>query len=299
MIDQADKLRRLMKKSKNEKSTEKNKSEKRAKVLAITSGKGGVGKTNFALNFSISLQKLGYEVIIFDADVGLANVEILSGVNLKSSISDIILLNKDINEVIAKGPEGIKMVSGGSGLKELALLNEENMLKMLKEIKKLQSTADFIIIDTGAGISSVVLDFVMASDEVIIVTTPDPTSIMDSYTLIKSLSSYGFKEKLNIITNMVDDKSEGKEVFNKLNNATFNFLRIQLNYLGYIERTNIINNAVRNQIPFIVSNPNSIVSKKLNNMTINYTSNRVIKEDNENKSFAEKLLHIFSRRGER
>jgi flagellar biosynthesis protein FlhG len=98
---------------------------------------------------------------------------------------------------------------------------------------------------------------------------------------------------------MVDDKSEGKEVFNKLNNATFNFLRIQLNYLGYIERTNIINNAVRNQIPFIVSNPNSIVSKKLSNMAINYTNNRVIKEDNDNKSFAEKLLHIFSRRGER
>lgn len=294
-MDQAEKLRRIMK-SKDQGSEKVNLVEKKAKVLSISSGKGGVGKTNFAINFSISLKKLGYEVVIIDADIGLGNVEILSGVSLKNTISDVVFANKSIVEIMGDGPEGIKIISGGSGLKELALLNNENLPKLIKEIEKLQSLVDYIIIDTGAGISPVVIDFIMVSSEVIIVSTPDPTSIMDSYTLIKSLVLTGFTGKLNIVANLVNNRNEGKEVFDKLNNASRNFLRAETNYLGYIERNDLVNYAVRNQTPFVISHPNSSISKRINIMTMSYLDEEDVTKDNDNTSFAKKILDVFKKR---
>lgn len=294
-MDQAEKLRRIMK-SKDQGSEKVNLVEKKAKVLSISSGKGGVGKTNFAINFSISLKKLGYEVVIIDADIGLGNVEILSGVSLKNTISDVVFANKSIVEIMGDGPEGIKIISGGSGLKELELLNNENLPKLIKEIEKLQSLVDYIIIDTGAGISPVVIDFIMVSSEVIVVSTPDPTSIMDSYILIKSLVLTGFTGKLNIVANLVNNRNEGKEVFDKLSNASRNFLRVETNYLGYIERNDLVNYAVRNQTPFVISHPNSSISKRINIMTMSYLNEEDVTKDNDNTSFAKKILDIFKKR---
>lgn len=273
-------------------------SENKAKVIAVSSGKGGVGKTNFAINFSISLKRLGYEVVIIDADIGLSNVEILSGVNLNHSISDIVFSNKDIFEIIGNGPEGVKIISGGSGLKELKLLNDDNFPKLISEIERLQSMVDFIIIDTGAGISSSVIDFIMTANEVIVVCTPDPTSLMDSYTLIKSIAHTGFLGKINIVCNMVSNRNEGKEIFEKLSNATNNFLRVQVEYLGYIEKNDLVNNAIRNQIPFIVSHPNNLISKRINIMAMSYLDNPPSNMENEKVSFAKRLLDIFSKRGD-
>ena len=184
MKDQAERLREIMKgkTSSENKISVKNK----AKVLAITSGKGGVGKTNFAINLSISLRRLGYRVLVFDADIGLANIEILTGTNIKYTIADLIVSGKSIHEIISEGPEGIKIISGGSGLNEVMMMNHENINKLLKEIEKLEDSTDFIIIDTGAGVSNIVLDFVMAADEVILITTPDPTSLMDGYIMIRN-----------------------------------------------------------------------------------------------------------------
>lgn len=292
-MDQAEKLRKIMK-SKDQDKKETKSIEKKAKVISISSGKGGVGKTNFAINFSIALKKLGYKVVIIDADIGLGNVEILTGVNLKNTISDIVFANKNIVEIMGDGPEGIKIISGGSGLKELSLLNDDNLPKLIKEIEKLQSIVDYIIIDTGAGISPVVIDFIMASNEVIVISTPDPTSIMDSYTLIKSLVTTGFNGKINIVSNLVDNISEGKEVFSKLENASKNFLRVQIDYLGYIQRSDLVNYAVKNQTPFMISHPNHSISKRINIMTMGYLN----LEDNDNGSFnfAKKLLDIFKKR---
>src|SRR5690554_3993481 len=159
MIDQAAKLREMMR-AKHKDEVEKNHN-KKARVLAISSGKGGVGKTNFAINFSISLRRLGYDVVILDADIGLSNIEIISGVSLNSSLSDIVFANKDIFEIMGNGPEGVKIISGGSGLKELKLLDGDNFNKLIGEIEKLQAATDFIVIDTGAGISKSVINFVM------------------------------------------------------------------------------------------------------------------------------------------
>ncbi len=228
MKDQAERLRELMRNK--EKSRAAN---KKAKVLAITSGKGGVGKTNFAINLAISIKRLGHKVLVLDADLGLANVEILTGTNAKYTILDLILGRKSINEIIITGPEEIKLISGGSGLEELSVMDEENINRLIEELERLESSIDFIIIDTGAGISDLVTKFVMAADEVIVVTTPDPTSIMDAYTMIKTLINNGYESKLNVVTNMVNNKKEAITTFNKLNMAANNFLKTELNFLGF------------------------------------------------------------------
>ncbi len=291
MNDQAEKLRQLMNNTKVENST----SNKKAKVISISSGKGGVGKTNFAINFSISLKKLGYDVAIIDADIGLSNIEILSGTHMKYSISDIIFSNKNIFEIIENGPEGVKIISGGSGFKELKLFEEKNFNKLISEIEKLQSSVDYIIIDTGAGISSTVIDFIMTSEEVIIICTPDPTSIMDSYTLIKSVISSNFEGKVNLISNQVVSRKEGKEIFDKLYNTIKNFLKVEISYLGYIEKSNIVINAVKKQVPFVISHPNNSISKRINIMAMNYMEENPLKSDSK-ISFAKKIFDIFSRK---
>lgn len=299
-MDQAEKLRKIMN-SKNEnnkevKYIEEKTNTKKAKVISVSSGKGGVGKTNFAINFAICLKKQGYDVAIIDADIGLGNVEILSGVNVKNVLSDIMFSDKTIIDIMAEGPQGIKIISGGSGLQELILLNDGNLSKLIKEIDDLQAIMDYIIIDTGAGISPAVIDFVMASDEVIVVSTEDPTSIMDSYVLIKSITTSGFKGKINIIANLVANKKSGQEVYNKLNRASNNFLRVQTNYFGYMERDELVNNAVKNQIPFIVLHPNNMISRKMLKMTLKFLNKESQFKSKDSLSFAEKILNIFKKR---
>ncbi|NLK43100.1 MAG: MinD/ParA family protein [Tissierellia bacterium] len=296
MIDQATKLREMMRtKLKEEKLENKN---KKARVLAISSGKGGVAKTNFAINFSISLRRLGYDVVVLDADLGLSNIEIISGISLNNSISDIIFANKDIFEIMGNGPEGVKIISGGSGLKELKLLDDENFNKLISEIEKLQKSTDFIVIDTGAGISSSVINFIMTADEVIIICTPDPTSLMDSYTLIKSLVYTGYTGKINIVCNLVSNRDEGREIFEKLYNTVENFLRVQIKYFGYIERNRHIRNAVINQVPFIISNPKDPNAKRINIMAMNYMDAKYSPLEEERISFARRIMDIFIRRGD-
>lgn len=297
MIDQAAKLREMMKKKFEDEKPKAN-SNKKARVLAISSGKGGVGKTNFAINFSISLRRLGYEVVILDADIGLSNIEIISGVSLSNSLSDIVFSNKDIFEIMGNGPEGVKIISGGSGLKELKLLDNENFNKLIGQIEKLQESTDFIVIDTGAGISNSVINFIMTADEVIIICTPDPTSLMDSYTLIKSLVYSGFSGKINIVSNLVNNRNEGREIFNKLYNTVENFLRVQIKYFGYIERNRLIRNAVINQVPFIISHPKDPDAKRINVMAMNYLDAKSPPFEEEKTSFARRILDIFAKRGD-
>ncbi|CAK7042873.1 ATP-binding protein [Tissierella sp. P1] len=297
MIDQAEKLRKIMQ-SRDIRNEREPLTENKAKVIAISSGKGGVGKTNFAINFSISLRRLGYEVVVIDADIGLSNIEILAGLNVNNTISDIIFSDKDIFEIMTDGPEGIKIISGGSGLKELRLLKDDNFPKLIQEIEKLQTATDYIIIDTGAGISNSVTDFIMTSNELIVICTPDPTSLMDSYTLIKSINYSGFAGKINVVCNLVNNRNEGKEIYDKLSNAANNFLRVQINYLGYIEKNDLVNFAVRNQIPFIISHPNSPISKRINIMAMGFLGNESLKTESDKTSFAKRILDVFFKRGD-
>lgn len=295
MKDQAERLRRII--SNLEKDVSENRRTNRAKVLAVTSGKGGVGKTNVAVNFAISLRLLGYKVLILDVDFGLANVDIITGTNVKNTISDCIKLGLDIEEVINEGPEGIKIISGGSGFYELSIMNEENIDKFLNLVEKLESTMDFIIIDTGAGVSNTVLKFVMAAEEAIIVTTPEPTSIMDSYTMIKALMLNGYRGKLNILANIVNSRREAYSIYNKLETVSQNYLKCNLNFLGYIEKSDTVTKAVRNQTPFILFDPKDSISKSIKVMALKFADPNRFLVNRPKSKFTERLKKLlFSKR---
>lgn len=294
MKDQAEKLRNIM-----ENRVQKNikLSRNKAKVLAITSGKGGVGKSNFAVNLAISLKRLGYRVLILDADIGLANIEILTGINIKYTIMDLIKKDMDIHDIIGEGPEGVKIISGGSGIHQLSMMDKKNTNRFLGEIEKLEFEMDYIIIDTGAGVSNIVLDFVMASDETILITTPDPTSLMDAYTMIKALTTNGYKGKINIVANIVENRQEGVSIFNKLNKVSKKFLDVNLNYLGYLKRDAIVNKAVKIQQPFLILNSSSNISKKMNVIALKFVNPNEYDKKTEEPGFVQKLKDLLFRRG--
>ena len=191
-----------------------------ARVLTITSGKGGVGKSNMAVNLAVQLSRLGKKVIIFDADIGLANVEVMFGAIPKYNLSDVLYKGMAIRDIISNGPMDIGFISGGSGIVELNNLTREQIMSIVSKLSELDSMADVILIDTGAGISDSVMEFVIASPEVLLITTPDPSSLTDSYSLIKTLyrnRQFNYEDvMINVIANRVNSAADGQAVYDKL-----------------------------------------------------------------------------------
>lgn len=222
-----------------------------ARVLTITSGKGGVGKSNTAVNLAVQLSKLGKRVIIFDADIGLANVEVMFGAIPKYNLSDVLYKGMSMRDVITKGPMNIGFISGGSGVVGLNNLTRDQILGVVQKLSELDSLADVILIDTGAGISDSVMEFVIASPEVLLITTPEPSSLTDSYSLIKTLyrnPDFNYKETvINVIANRVNSAADGQAVFDKLSSVVSQFLNWNINYLGLVPQDTNIEKAVRQQ----------------------------------------------------
>lgn len=292
-MDQANKLRKIMESinDKNKISLDRKLIEKKARVISISSGKGGVGKTNFAINLSIALSRKGYKVVILDADIGLGNVEILTGCNISGNISEVILEGKGIDQLISEGPEGVKFIAGGSGLRELALINRSNIELIFKELSKLQAMFDYVLIDTGAGISNTVLDFALSTNQIIVVSTPEPTSIMDAYILIKSLYLKKYSGQIRLVTNMVKNAKEAFETYERINSVAYEFLEINIDYLGYISKDEIVSKSVREQVPFLINYPNKRVSNQVENIAENLINN--IHKEYEEENFASKLINFF------
>ncbi len=236
----------------------------RARVITVTSGKGGVGKSNVSVNLAIMLRKMGKKVIIFDADFGLANVEVIFGIVPKYNLFDIIYNNMSINEVLQNGPLGIEFLSGGSGVKELLKLDHAQISFLVSKLNDLEKYADVIIIDTGAGISDAVLSFIHASNEVILVTTPEPTSVTDAYAVLKAIKNNkveGMDKKINVLINRVTSDSEGMDIFDKLNKVTKKFLGLELRNIGFLPEDKSLPRAVIEQKPVSILFPKSSVAK--------------------------------------
>lgn len=252
-MDQADKLR-----EKVEMLSDRVPS---SRVITVTSGKGGVGKTSISVNLALHFKEQGKNVVILDADFGLANVEVMLGIRPQYNLVDLIYNNKTIEEIITEGPMGIGFISGGSGVQDLVNLDKEQIKKLIAKLVKLDSLYDVIIIDTGAGIADSVIEFVLSSPEVLLVVTPEPTSITDAYSLLKAVNrKKDFKREqksIKVITNRVENKEEGKEIYNKISIVVSKFLNIQLEYIGYIPLDKKIANAVIEQKPVSLSAPNS------------------------------------------
>lgn len=308
MKDQAQRLREIIedmkrKQSKNNESYSENitvnttKTTNLARVITVTSGKGGVGKSNIAVNMSISLCSMGYKVALIDADLGLANVDVLMGISPEFSLADILHNNKSIMEILSEGPCGVKFISGGSGVEELVKLNKEQLEKFISEIGILDSYFDIIIIDTGAGLSDSVLSFTMASDEIIVVTTPDPTAITDAYALIKVISSRNMNKDIKVIVNRAENVNEANNVLDKLVLVTDKFLSMKIVPLGFILYDDNVIKAVKSQSPFITSNPNSTASRNIRSITMNMVNNKDYMKDASDssgmKGFINQLYNFF------
>ena len=230
-MDQAEGLRNIIK-HQNQKLVSG------ARVITVTSGKGGVGKSSTAINLAMNFQKLGKKVIILDADFGLANVEVMFGVIPQYNLSDIMYKGKELKDIIIQGPEGVGFISGGSGIAKLVNMDNEQIKRLVYKMSELEKMADIVIVDTGAGIADAVLEFLVASGEILLVTTPEPTSITDAYALLKALNMFpGFDKndtRIKVLCNKVNSVSEGNTLFEKLNMVVSKFLNIQLSGIKYI-----------------------------------------------------------------
>ncbi len=230
-----------------------------ARVITVTSGKGGVGKSNTAINLAIQFRKMGKRVIILDADFGLANIEIMFGTVPKHNFCDLIYQGKNIREIITWGPMEVGFISGGSGIAGMSNLSRDYLTYIVQNLAELDAIADIIIVDTGAGIADAVLEFLVASGEILLVTTPEPTSITDSYSLLKALYRHpGFKEdatKVKMIANRVEKEAEGTVLFNKLNAVVVRYLKIPMTYLGCVPQDMQLSKAVMQQMPVSLQNP--------------------------------------------
>ncbi len=232
-----------------------------ARVITVTSGKGGVGKSNTAINLAIQFRKMGKRVIILDADFGLANIEIMFGTVPKHNLCDLIYQGKNIRDIITWGPMEVGFISGGSGIAKMSNLSRDYLVYIIQNLAELDAIADIIIVDTGAGIADAVLEFLVASGEILLVTTPEPTSITDSYSLLKALYRHpSFKEedtKVKMIANRVEKESEGDILFKKLNAVVARYLKIPMTYLGCVPQDSQLSRAVMQQMPVSLQNPNA------------------------------------------
>jgi len=233
------------------------------RVIAVTSGKGGVGKTNVVGNLAIAFSQLNKKVIIFDGDLGLANIDVLLGIRSKFNIHHVISGEKNLADIIETGPENIKIIPGGSGLQQLSNLTEGERLLLLNEFDSLDQDVDIFLIDTGAGISTNITYLNMAAEERIVISTPEPTSITDAYAMIKVMYQQHGTKEFELLVNMARSQREAEAVFNNIHNNLSRFLKdIQLVYLGYIARDDHIQKSVRRQIPVVLSYPKSTAGKQ-------------------------------------
>ncbi len=299
MADQAEKLRKMIEEAQKDREKDRandikeNKFEKGdARIIAVSSGKGGVGKTSLTVNLGVALAKLGNEVYIIDADLGLANVDVLLGLIPKYTLFHLINEERTLDDVIVEHPSGLKIVSGGSGIRELANLSEDKVYTLIKNLAVLNKRADYIFIDTGAGISDVVIDFIKASNDLFVVVTPDAASITDAYALLKNASKS--QENVYVIVNRVESAKEADEVFRRLEIVCKRFLDLNIQKLGHILEDIHVKDASKNQKAFCMEYPNSAATNCLK--LISHRLSRTEIEDEKEGRFASFIKQVFSKK---
>ena len=268
-----------------------------ARVITVTSGKGGVGKSNTAINLAIWMRKMGQRVIILDADFGLANIEIMFGTVPKHNLCDLIYQGKNSKEIITWGPGGIGFISGGSGIAGLSNLRRDYLIYIIQNLAQLDEIADVIIVDTGAGISDAVLEFLVASGEILVVTTPEPTSITDSYSLLKALARHPRfspeESKIKVIANRVEAAEDGLALFKKLNVVVERYLNIPLTYLGAIPKDDKLSDAVMQQMPVALQNPTAKSARAFEYIAANLM-NLELNKDVKKRGMAAFFSHLIT-----
>ncbi|MCC6544138.1 MAG: MinD/ParA family protein [Nitrospirae bacterium] len=231
------------------------------KVISVTSGKGGVGKTNVVVNLAYALTESGKNVLILDADMGLGNIDVMLGLAPEYNLYHLINGEKKISEVMTYGPGGMKILPAGSGIQELSELTANQKLNLLSELDRIDSSIDIVLIDTAAGISGNVMYFNTAAQDIIVVASPEPTSITDAYALMKIMHMKYGESRFRLLVNMVRESGEGRDVYRKLSTAADKFLNVSIDYLGHIMQDKSVRMSVLNQRPVVDLYPGSDAGK--------------------------------------
>lgn len=233
-----------------------------ATVLAVTSGKGGVGKTNIAANLSVCMAAQDQRVVLMDADLGLGNLDVLMNIQTRYNLSHVISGKRTLDQIAHIGPGGVEVITGGSGIESLANLNAFGRLRLIDEMQGLQDRSDLIVIDTGAGIHSSVIGFCLAADHTLVVTTPEPTAITDAYAMIKVLSANHYTGRISLLVNMAPSQAEGKKIFRQIADVASRFLNVGIYEAGVLCRDDNLTQAVLRREPVVLAFPRADISRR-------------------------------------
>lgn len=287
MSDQAEVLRLKMMQSQGE----------LGRSIAVVSGKGGVGKSNFTMNFSTMLAKADKKVAILDMDIGMGNIHILMGNSVPYSLKDYLQGNKTLEEVMFEGPYGLRYISGGSGLSSLMEWSDDMFERLLHAFEELQKNFDYILFDMGAGATNWSLDLLMSVDDIIVISTVEPTSITDAYSMMKYIHLRDNDKKFYLLCNRAFTSEEGKETLLRLKQVMKRFLEKDVVILGSLPEDQVVRKAVKEQVPFSIQYPNAPITKKLNEIVIRFMEQHIeeIHVPDTSNSFLKKLKSIFSK----
>lgn len=260
MMDQAQSLRDIM----------KARGAHNMQVITVTSAKGGVGKSSVALNLAIALNKRGRRTLVVDMDLGLANIDVMLGAKTQYDLQSILVENRDIRDAIGTGHCGVKFISGGSGVEGLLKVNEQSVQRIIYQLMSLEDVADTILFDTGAGISENILKLICASNDTILVTTPEPTSFMDAYALVKIIGQRNLKPSIQLVINKAESEREATAALNGFIRIADKYVSVPVKPLGYILNDEHMTRAVKLQVPVLVSFPGSRAAVQFERIATQY-----------------------------
>jgi len=228
---------------------------RRARIVAITSGKGGVGKSNVAVNLAVRLSQMGRSVVLLDGDLGTANADVLCNLPPGQSLARVVAGQMTLRQAMVDAPGGFRLIRGASGLAQIAALGEFERTRLIHQVQALEQGVDLVLIDTGAGVSPNVLGFSVGADQLLVVTTPEPTAVTDAYALLKATRRHRDDLGVHVVVNMVRDSNEGRDVFNRLDAVCRRFLKLNVRYAGHVLLDARVAAAVRSQRPFMLETP--------------------------------------------
>lgn len=262
-----------------------------AEVIAVTSGKGGVGKSNLAVNLGVVLSKRGYDVAVADMDLGLANVNVITNQSPEHTLFDVLRGQQTVNDILVEAPGGISILAGASGEEELANLSRSECQRFIKKLSRLDRMVDVLLVDTSAGLSDRVMQFVCSADRSILVTTPEPTAITDAYAVLKAGVGYENEPNFNLVINRADSIMEAKKVAEKMKRVGEDFLNAPLRILGYMTEDESVMRAVRQRRPFVLEYPDSRASQCINHIENRLMEDAELQQSEGVEGFFSRLAH--------
>lgn len=269
----------------------RNEEKSRAVVMAVASGKGGVGKTNISLNLAICLAEAGQRIVLIDADLGLGNLDVMMNLSSRYNLSHVIDGRKTLDQITHIGPAGIEVICGGSGLDNIANLTPFQHHRLIRQFNRLQNRADMIVVDTGAGIGQNVIGFCLAADHTLVVTTPEPTAITDAYAVIKVLTAKKYAGRISLLVNMASSIEEGKKICRQIANVAARFLGTAIYEGGILCRDEYLQTAVCMQKPVVQVFPKSPFSRGIR--TLSHRLTNTIPMQTESEGFFRKVVNWF------